>query len=175
MKKRTLFGLAGLLVFGGGLFVWFGVYNISATEKHWPVTTELLEILRERSIQVRSEDITVPANLPSGYLARGAKNYAEMCAQCHLAPGISPTELHQGLYPQPPVFNKPGHDEHEQAAKFWVIKNGVKLTAMPTWGMSHTDEEIWALVAFIQQLPDMSAEDYQQMTSSDDDEEPGEH
>lgn len=174
MKIRTLSSIAGLLVLGGGLFVWLGVYNISATERHWPVTTELLEILRERSIQVRSEDITVPDKLPSGYLASGAKNYAEMCVQCHLAPGISPTELHQGLYPQPPVFNKPGHDEHDQAANFWVIKNGVKLTAMPAWGMSHADEDIWALVAFIQLLPDMSAEDYQRMTLSRD-EEPGGH
>lgn len=35
------------------LFVWFGVYNIAATEKHWSLTTKLLEMVKERSIQVR--------------------------------------------------------------------------------------------------------------------------
>jgi len=167
MKKRTLFSLAGLLLLAGVLFIWFGVYNIAATDRHWLLTTELLEVVRERSIQVRSGNIAIPDIMQSEYLARGAENYAAMCVQCHLAPGHPPTELHRGLYPQPPVFHEPGHDANNQAAKFWVIKNGVKLTAMPAWGLGHSDKEIWGLVAFISQLPDMSAEEYRQVTSFD--------
>jgi mono/diheme cytochrome c family protein len=166
MKKRTLFSLTGLLLLAGGLFVWFGIYNIAATEEHWLITTELLEVVRDRSIQVRSEDIVKPDTLPPQQLAKGAEDYAAMCAQCHLAPGEEPTEIHRGLYPQPPVFHEMDHEAHNPGANFWVIKNGIKLTGMPAWGAVHSDEEIWGLVDFIGQLPEMSADEYQQAAAS---------
>jgi len=46
---------------------------------------------------------------------------------------------------------------------FWVIKNGVKMTAMPAWGPTHSDQKIWAMVAFLEKLPHMTAAQYQEM------------
>ena len=166
MNKKAIFTLTGLLLLTIGLFIWFGVYNIAATEKHWPLTTELLEVVRDRSVQVRSADIASPEAISPERLANGAEDYAAMCAQCHLAPGYSPTEIHRGLYPQPPVFHNPKHQAHSKAANFWIIKNGIKLTGLPSWGSVHSDDEIWGLVAFIGQLPDMTADQYQQLTKS---------
>ncbi|GMR14794.1 MAG: hypothetical protein BMS9Abin30_0402 [Gammaproteobacteria bacterium] len=164
MKKTTIVLLIVLL--GGALFVWSGAYNIAATDKHWAVTNELLEILRERSIEVRAKDIVVPENLEdSTLIASGAGNYEEMCSSCHLAPGVENTEIYEGLYPQPPVFNGSAHDAHDEKDNFWVIKNGIKLTGMPAWGASHTDDDIWALVAFINQLDEMSADEYLEITA----------
>ena len=169
MRKRILFGLTGFFILASGLSIWLGAYNIGATSEHWPITTELLEIVRERSILARSKDIVKPDTLLPGYLTKGARNYAAMCAQCHLSPGTKPTELHRGLYPQPPVFHEGGHETHNPGANFWVIKNGIKLTGMPAWGKVHSDEEIWGLVAFIDRLPNMTADEYQQATASDGD------
>lgn len=166
MKIKTIFSLIGVLAVVAGLFVWFGVYNIAATEEHWPLTTELLEVVRERSVQVRSEDIVIPETISPELISKGAENYEAMCAQCHLAPGYSPTEIHRGLYPQPPIFHNPKHEAHNKSANFWVIKNGIKLTGMPSWGSSHSDDEIWGLVAFITKLPGMTVEDYKQITGS---------
>ena len=166
MNKKAIFTLTGLLLLTVGLFIWFGVYNIAATEKHCPLTTELLEVVRDRSVQLRSEDIAIPEAISPERLAKGAEDYAAMCAQCHLAPGYSPTEIHRGLYPQPPVFHNPKHQAHNKAENFWVIKNGIKLTGMPSWGSVHSDDEIWGLVAFIEQLPDMTADQYQEFTKS---------
>jgi len=91
-----------------------------------------------------------------------------MCSMCHLAPGMEITELHMGLYPQPPVFYQ-AEDEHDDIKDtFWVIKNGIKLTGMPAWGASHSDKEIWALVAFINRLNTVSAADYQKLTTAKD-------
>lgn len=42
---------------------------------------------------------------------------------------------------------------------FWVIKNGIKMTGMPDWS-DHSDEEIWAIIAFLKKLSDMTVEDY---------------
>ena len=49
---------------------------------------------------------------------------------------------------------------------FWIIKNGVKMTGMPSFGPSHKDDEIWKLVAFVQKLPKMKPEEYNQMTQA---------
>jgi mono/diheme cytochrome c family protein len=88
----------------------------------------------------------------------GAEHYAQMCAACHLTPGMRSTELRQGLYPQPPDLAKLGIADPAKA--FWVIKHGVKMTAMPAWGVSHGDDAIWDMVAFIRQLPKLDEDGF---------------
>lgn len=167
MKKAILILLAILL--GSSLFIWSGMYNFAATDEHWDITTRIIEYARERSIEVRAKDIAVPGYLEDPErIADGGANFEEMCSSCHLAPGGKTTELYEGLYPLPPVFYESASttdDEHNKE-HFWVIKNGLKLTSMPAWGVSHSDEEIWAMVAFISKLGGMSAEEYQEMTAA---------
>ncbi|VAW90981.1 hypothetical protein MNBD_GAMMA22-3015 [hydrothermal vent metagenome] len=165
MIKTVVFLLLVVLI-GGPLFIWFGVYNIAATDKHWDITNELIKIVKERSIEVRAEDIIEPTNLSNPErIAKAAANYQEMCAACHLAPGINKSEINDGLYPKPPIFFKAAHGTHDNKDNFWVIKNGIKLTGMPAWGGSHSDDEIWSLVAFINKLNAMSSAEYKKLTS----------
>jgi mono/diheme cytochrome c family protein len=46
---------------------------------------------------------------------------------------------------------------------FWIIKHGVKMTGMPSFGATHDDDEVWSIVAFIEKLSGMSAEQYRQL------------
>jgi ketosteroid isomerase-like protein len=88
-----------------------------------------------------------------------------MCTGCHLAPGMKDTEMRTGLYPKPP--NLSGKGAHRSAAQqFWIIKHGLKMTAMPAWGLTHEDERLWSMVAFLQKLPELSAAEYQEMIES---------
>lgn len=160
---RAFFIIAILLIIGGGLFVWSGIYNIAASEPHWMITSEVLEVLRERSIDEHAEKLVAPDTVPLPALANAASDYAEMCAQCHLAPGMAPTALNQGLYPQPPILHKTTGDEDIREV-FWVIKNGIKLTGMPAWGKVHSDQEIWALAQFVRYLPKMKPQQYRELT-----------
>jgi hypothetical protein len=41
-----------------------------------------------------------------------------------------------------------------------VIKHGIKMSGMPAWGKSMEDKYVWGLVAFLNQLPGMSADRY---------------
>ena len=163
---KLLIGGLVLTLLAAFIFVWSGVYNIAANEKHWNITSLLLKIVRERSIEARIDDIIVPPLVAQKLIAGGAINYAEMCAQCHLAPGLESSELYEGLYPQPPIFYKRDNSVHEPEEMFWVIKNGIKLTAMPAWEKSHSDEQIWELVAFILAIEKMSPEDYKNISKA---------
>ncbi|TPG21682.1 cytochrome c [Sphingomonas koreensis] len=146
-------------------FVWFGVYNIAADAPHSRPAYVLLESLRDRSIAVHARGIRTPADLEApAHVAAGAGLYAEMCQGCHLGPGIEPTEMAQGLYPQAPELAK--DTDLSPAQKFWIIKHGVKLTAMPAWGKTHPDRLIWDMVAFLQKMPGMTPMQYRATTAS---------
>ncbi|PSJ17594.1 c-type cytochrome [Nitrosomonas supralitoralis] len=144
-------------------------YNIAATEKHWGITEKIIEWVRESSIKARARDLAVPSLQDEELLAQGAEHYDAMCSICHLAPGAEPTELSIGLYPQAPIFHQrePINDQAKKLelarAHFWVIKNGLKMTAMPAWGLSHDDQAIWGMVAFVLKLNHMKPEEYQSL------------
>ncbi|MCO6428933.1 c-type cytochrome [Nitrosomonas communis] len=143
-----------------------GAYNMAATEKHWAITEQMISWVRESSIKARAEELEVPALDNADIIAKGFKQYHAMCTECHLAPGKQPTELAIGLYPQAPLFYEraPVTDADDKLylskKYFWVIKNGIKMTAMPAWGSTHSDEAMWATVAFLHKLHGMTAEQY---------------
>ena len=72
------------------------------------------------------------------------------------------SEAGEGLYPQGPDLA--AAKKHWAARDiFWITKNGLKMTGMPAWGASTTDDEIWSMVAFMEQMPGMTPEKYQQL------------
>jgi mono/diheme cytochrome c family protein len=84
-----------------------------------------------------------------------------MCTGCHLAPGARDSEIRPGLYPQPPDLTR--SPPPSPARAFWVIKHGIKMTAMPAWGTTHDDAAVWNIVAFLQKLPTLSPGQYQSL------------
>jgi mono/diheme cytochrome c family protein len=148
---------AAIAVFAG---VYAGIYNVAADIPHAQPVFWLLQTARERSVALRAADIVVPDNLDEAdRVTAGAGQYADMCAGCHLAPGMKRTEMSRGLYPRAPELRR-GSDM-TAAEEFWVIKHGIKATGMPAWGVTHSDDMLWDVVAFLRKLPDLSAEEYQ--------------
>jgi mono/diheme cytochrome c family protein len=161
----VLITLLVLLVLGVAV-VYSGSFNIAADDPHWGVTTQVVETMRERSISRQAKAVPTSIRLDdSKLIANGASEYAEMCTACHLAPGMKDTELRKGLYPMPPLLTK--HGAHRLAAEqFWIIKHGLKMSGMPAWGLTHDDERIWSMVAFLQKLPGMTSAQYQELVES---------
>jgi mono/diheme cytochrome c family protein len=167
MARPLTLVLIVLLVLAGfaGAFIYTGVYNIGADAPHSRFVYGLLQQLRERSIERNARGIVAPHDLDSPKrIAAGAGLYQEMCTGCHLGPGLEKTEMSAGLYPSAPELAR--GDALSPAEQFWIIKHGVKLTAMPAWGKTHDDELIWDMVAFIRQLPRMSPWQYRAAVAS---------
>jgi len=162
----SIFGLAAALVvaalvLAAGLAS--GLYDIGADAHHTRVVLALIEVLRDRSIAVRAQALAVPPLADAARISAGARRYTALCAQCHLAPGVTQSPLRPGLYPHPPNLaqQQPGGDARRQ---FWIIKHGIKMSAMPAWGRTLDDAAIWDVVAFVQRLPQLSPDDYQQLS-----------
>jgi len=146
------------------LFIYSGWYNVSANEQENGIMKWVLNTTKDRSIEFRSKDITVPDLNDSSMLKEGFEHYNEMCVSCHGAPGLEETEVSVGLNPTAPFLVKVSK-EIDPKELFWITKNGIKMTGMPAWGKTHSDEKIWAIVAFVKKLPNMTAEEYQKMKS----------
>ncbi|NOY67121.1 MAG: hypothetical protein GXP13_06905 [Gammaproteobacteria bacterium] len=165
MNIKILLGFIVVAITSGFLFFWFGMFNVAATDKHWGITTSFLEWVRERSISsnIKDKNLKIPDLDSEILIARGAPNYQAMCAQCHLAPGVKTSEFYEGLNPPPPVFHRGVTGKREPVAAFWIINNGIKMTGMASWGNSHTDSQIWEMIAFIKAMPKMNADTYKKL------------
>lgn len=163
-KHYVIAGLVLIVVaaIGAGAFVYSGLYNIGADDHHTKPVYAVLKTLRMRSIAAHSSDLTVPNLSDPQLILKGAGQYAAMCTQCHLAPGMANSEIRPGLYPQPPKLAQMHVDPKEA---FWAIKHGIKMSAMPAWGGSHDDPTIWSMVAFLQKLPAMTPAQYKDIVA----------
>ena len=150
-----------VLILGFVAYIYSGSYDISQLTPHNALTKWAIRTTTHHSIEARIKDIQVPALNDSSMIIEGFGHFQEMCVTCHAAPGKDADELVEGLYPKPPKIYKFA-DHLEPKETFWVIKNGIKMTSMPAFGPTHSDEKIWAITAFVtQKLAKMSPQEYQ--------------
>jgi len=158
-----------VLVLAGGVSGWYvysGRYDVGADVPHMQFVARTLHRVADHSVAYHARGIQVPGNVAnpdSAMLLHGAGQYAAMCSGCHLAPGITKSALHEGLYPRPPRFIR-GTDV-PAAEFFWETKHGIKDTGMPAWGTSHSDQELWAIVAFVEHMHGMTPAQYRDLVT----------
>jgi cytochrome c553 len=142
--------------------VWSGVYNVAASRGHFPITAWILEVAMRQSVKAHSWFIQSPPLDDPDMVRLGAGHYQAGCAPCHGAPGKPRNLIVQRMLPPPshlPRIVKSWPPEQ----LFWIVKNGLKYTAMPAWMAPSRDDEVWAIVAFLRQLPTITAKDYRSL------------
>ena len=153
-----------MIVAGIAVFVLSGFYNVSAMVPHWSVTFNVLEEIRDQSVSYHSKGIVAPSLKDPKMEEAGFHHFHETCRLCHGAPGIAQDEFAKGLYPDPPDLASPDLQQEMNDAKiFWIIKNGLKMTGMPSFGVTHSDQEIWDIVAFVDRLSTLKPDIYKTM------------
>lgn len=164
MKKIiiTIICMVAVGIISGLIFMYSGAYNISTSNHdnalvNWVFDTAYGRSVKQHAHGVQAPDLSDPARVQEGF-----EHYDEMCVQCHGAPGKSPDEIAKGLWPKAPDLGRSISD-WTPAQAFWIVKNGVKFTAMPAWGPTHSDEKIWSIVAFLEKLPNITPEQYERM------------
>src|SRR5690606_7163145 len=155
-----------LAVLGAGaalalLVAWSGVVNIGASTGHAAITDWFLHWAMRNTVRTHAA-LTVD-ELPSAELAAdlvsAAGHYAATCAACHGAPGEPPSPVMAAMTPPAPdlAVTAPTWTD---AQLFWIIKHGVKFTAMPAWPALGRDDEIARMTAFVRRLPSLEPTEY---------------
>jgi len=106
----------------------------------------------------KSADDQSPLQADETNLQAGAKIYMQACAGCH-GKMDQPSSGAKSFYPQPPQLLPPatGVVGDPVGATHWVVKNGIRFSAMPSFGQKMSDTEIWQVSLLLQnanKLPD---------------------
>lgn len=168
MKRwlKTAAGVLVVLAIGGFLVAASGLVPIGASSGHWPVTRWMLRFGMERSTATHSLGVDVPRLDDPGLVLKGAGHYEIGCRSCHGAPGGSRPAIARAMTPQPPEL-VPRIRESNPQKLFYVVKHGIKFTGMPAWPSQKRDDEVWAMVAFLLELPEMDADRYRRLVHGD--------
>jgi mono/diheme cytochrome c family protein len=87
----------------------------------------------------------------------GQAVFLESCALCHGADGRGQSSIGRNMYP-PTADLHSSHVQHwSDGELFWIIRNGVRLTGMPSWQSSISEDNTWKLARFIHNLPRQDA------------------
>jgi mono/diheme cytochrome c family protein len=143
--------------------------NVAATEPHAaPVEWALTEVM-ERSVRAQAGDVQVPPGVDlndPALAARAIGHYSAACATCHAAPG-EPRAPWIVMYPPPQALTDAAYvDRWSDAELYWIIKHGIKDTGMIALGPTHSESDLWAVAAFVRQLPTMAPERYRLLRAS---------
>lgn len=160
----TLCAVAAALLGGGAVVVYGGLYDVSAARPHAAVVYRLLEVTMRQSVRRQARGIEERPAHSAADVGRGAACFRNHCQVCHGAPGVAAAPSALAMQPLPGPL--------QQAAAawrlrelVWITRHGIRMSAMPAWAGRLSDDDIWAVAAFIQQLPATSPAQWRDIDS----------
>jgi len=159
--------LAILLAIGGAVYFFGGYYNVAAFQPEDSDVAWAIARVRQASIASHAP-ITSPVNLcEQSLIETGARAFAARgCPTCHGAPGAHWAKFAEGMRPIPADLTEVAKTVPSSAI-FWIIKNGLNMTGMPSLArIKVQDSEIWAITAFVKRIPSVSPDDYKKWAAA---------
>ena len=155
----------GLVVLASYLFVTRGGIFMGTDTKPLPLEETIAGAAITASIG-KSADDPSPLAADETNLQAGAKIYMQACAGCH-GKLDQPSSGAKSFYPQPPHLLPPakGVTDDPVGATHWVVKDGIRFSAMQAFNQKMSDSEIWQVSLLLQnanKLPDSVKESLRQ-------------
>jgi mono/diheme cytochrome c family protein len=138
-----------LLPLGAFLYIRQGYAPVATSSPMLPLERQLTSMaLKARIAKEAPADSPMSANEEN--LVAGARIYREECAVCHGMLDESRTVIAKGLFPHPPLLlHGKGVTEDPPGHTWWIVKNGIRLTGMPGFGGSLTNDEMWQVTLLL--------------------------
>ncbi|MHA6646086.1 c-type cytochrome [Mesorhizobium sp. A623] len=151
-----------ILPIAGLIFAWIGFFNVGASSGHWKITDWFLHFAMRSAVRTYALAVDPPERLPNESIQPAAGHYARGCAICHGAPGEPRTQVMMRMLPQPPDL-RGKVSEWNDAELYRIVMHGIRFTGMPAWPTQDRGDEVWAMVAFLRDLPSMDAAQYRNL------------
>jgi len=134
---------------GAFSFIKSGIYNVGAARPHTKFTFTVTNETMIHSVKSHAKGIVAPASASAAQVAAGYCAYETHCVACHGAAGVARQPWAGGMEPQPPYLLDVT-EKFTPAELFWIVRNGIKMTGMPSWKDSLTDAQLWEVVAWLE-------------------------
>ncbi|SRR6266567_2383784 len=171
---KVLLGiLLGILLTIGAAFLIAatGSFNVSAKEGAGKFERKVAAFTLQRSVSRRAPKEKNPFAESPEAVKRGLAHYKENCVMCHGAPGVEESEAGMGLNPSAPDLTLPAIQKMSDGELYWIVANGIRMTGMPAFSLTHKKEAIWHLVTFVRHLPQISADEQKVLKAGSEEEE----
>jgi mono/diheme cytochrome c family protein len=131
--------------------LYLGLAPVAADQSPSALEARVMGVALHRAIGQRTSGAAEPAPASAEDVAAGSEIYKEMCARCHGEPGAASSPLGSSFYPPAPLL--PGHaSEWSERELFWIIKHGIRNTAMPAWAALLADDDIRQVAALVKRF-----------------------
>jgi mono/diheme cytochrome c family protein len=137
--------------------------GIGARSEPSRIEASLARAVRHWAIPADARSRANPLAVTPAVLSDARAHFADHCAVCHGNDGRGDTQMGRNLYPRAPDMRLPATQGLSDGELFYIIENGVRLTGMPAWGTSRSEEDGWGLVHFIRHLPQLAPEEIIEM------------
>ena len=168
MTRRVLQSLPVFAVLGvvGLLVAASGVVPIGARSGHWWITEWFLQFGKRRSVSTHTL-FAEPPDLDRAWLVlKGAGHYESGCRPCHGAPDLDVPRVAQSMLPPPPPLTTIAR-RWDSAELAYIVRHGIKLTGMPAWPADGRDDEVHAVVSFLEAMDGMDAPQYRELVDGE--------
>jgi mono/diheme cytochrome c family protein len=119
--------------------------------------TSLADAAKDVVIPLEAGKMTNPLPETDEVASQGQEVFLGTCAQCHGADGRGDGSIGRNMYP-PAMDLTSAHVQHwSDGELFWIIRNGVRLTGMPAWQSSISENDTWKLARFIHNIARLDA------------------
>jgi mono/diheme cytochrome c family protein len=142
-----------------GIVILLGLYDVGASTPHSAFMVWVTHTTFVSSVERQATETPEAPRFTMSQVQAGLLQYQQDCAECHGGPGVARASWVSGMNPTPPYLVDMG-GRWTPSQLYWIIANGAKMTGMPAWRVSRSDRQIWDLVAFVEALPRISADDY---------------
>jgi thiosulfate dehydrogenase len=144
--RQFIFGFiaALLLIVAAGLgYIALGLAPVATASTPLPLEELLAGMALNARVNKEAPKSSPIAATDEGYSA-GAQAYRKNCAVCHGLPGQDQTAIAKGEFPPPPeLFKGQGVTNDPVGVTYWKVANGIRLTGMPGFRGSLTNEQMW--------------------------------
>jgi thiosulfate dehydrogenase len=148
--RGILFTLVVLAV-GAWLYFAFGFADLRANVPPSWLESKIAITAVKASAARHAPEEKNPIPATDANLLDGARLYRDKCADCHGRPDNPSSDYGASFYPPAPQLMRvqPGLSDSQT---FYIVKYGVRRSAMPAWGHIMADSEIWQVVTFLSRL-----------------------
>lgn len=156
-----IFAFVALFV-GGWTYFKYGNPPVATADHAFPFEAQIVRVPLNARIDSQMEK--PPFGTSEDVYETGAMAYKLQCAACHGVPGED-VAFAKGMYPSAPQLwkkhthgNVVGVSDDDAGETFWKVKNGIRLTGMPSFQHVLSNDEMWDVTLLLknadQQLPD---------------------
>ena len=162
---RTIRAIVRLLLLPGlgalcaGIVLTAGLVDFSASKPAGRFEQRLATFALNRSIGRHAPRVANPLARSPAAAAAGLGLFRTHCVACHGGPGVDPTEAGASLNPPAPGLTLARVQARSDGELKWIVSNGIRMTGMPAFGVSRSEEEVWQLIAALRRLPHLAPEE----------------